>query len=188
MVGLAVDVEGAGGARCGEEVEGALLLSGVRADRRLVVEPAAPNGELFFEGGDRIFPEFINKIMSDYKVLGGKLHIAGMSNGGLSSFLIASNFPQYAWSVTGFPGLLDDASEAKLNALKSLCIAMFVGELDTGWGSQMQAQAKQLRAKGFPVAFSVEKGEEHVIGTLTGAGAGRLFEQFEKARAGNCAK
>jgi predicted peptidase len=155
----------------------------------IVVEPAAPGNALFFEpGGDTIFPDFITKIMTDYKVLGGKIHIAGMSNGGLSAFHIASKYPQYFWSVTGFPGFVDEASDAQLNALKGLCIAMYAGELDSGWPEEMAMQAKTLRAKGFPVFFAIEKGQPHVIETLRDAGAHRLFDQFEQARAGNCAK
>ena len=56
----------------------------------IVVVPAAPDGELFFEEGARVFPEFITDLLSDFKVDGGKFHIAGMSNGGLSAFYIAS--------------------------------------------------------------------------------------------------
>ena len=34
----------------------------------IVVSPAAPDGDLFFEEGDRIFPEFLKTIMADYKI------------------------------------------------------------------------------------------------------------------------
>src|SRR5713101_9358204 len=49
----------------------------------LVVAPAAPDGQLFFEDGARIFPEFLRMILADYKIEGGKFHIAGPSNGGI---------------------------------------------------------------------------------------------------------
>jgi poly(3-hydroxybutyrate) depolymerase len=42
----------------------------------IVVAPAAPDGELFFEDGDRIFPEFLKIILADYKVQDNKFHIA----------------------------------------------------------------------------------------------------------------
>src|SRR4051812_18141753 len=93
----------------------------------IVIEPAAPSGTLFFEGGERIFPAFISKILADYKIAGNKFNAAGNSNGGLSAFLIASTYPQYFWSVTGFPGFLDEATPQRLAALKGLCIHMFVG-------------------------------------------------------------
>jgi len=40
------------------------------AERRgyIVVSPAAPNGELFFEGGDRAFPAFLDQMLRDYRV------------------------------------------------------------------------------------------------------------------------
>ena len=75
------------------------------AERRcyIVVIPAAPDGQLFFEGGERIFPEFLTKILADYKIADNKFHIAGQSNGGISAFHVAASYPQYFGSVTGFP-------------------------------------------------------------------------------------
>src|SRR5215469_14075587 len=52
----------------------------------IVVVPAAPDGDLFFEGGERIFPEFLKQILADYKVQDNKFHIAGPSNGGIAAF------------------------------------------------------------------------------------------------------
>jgi poly(3-hydroxybutyrate) depolymerase len=159
------------------------------AERRgyIVVIPAAPDGQLFFEGGDRIFPEFLTKILADYRIADGKFHIAGQSNGGISAFHVAASYPQYFWSVTGFPGYLPDATAARVGALAKMCINMHVGELDTGWKEEMQQQAAQFRAKGMTVRITVEKGQSHRLDTLTGDGAARLFDQFEEARRG-CSK
>jgi len=159
------------------------------AQRRgyIVVIPAAPNGQLFFEEGARVFPAFLDQLLAEYKIRDNKFHIAGMSNGGISAFYIAAAYPQYFWSVTGFPGYLPDATPERLNALAKMCINMHVGELDSGWLDEMQQQASQFRAKGFTVKITVEKGQSHVIGTLTGEGAARLFQEIEQARQG-CAK
>ncbi len=159
------------------------------AQRRgyIVVVPAAPKGVLFFEGSERIFPEFLNRILSDYKIQDGKFHIAGVSNGGISAFHIAASHPQYFLSVTGMPGYLIEATPARLNALSKMCINMHAGELDSGWRDDMDAQAKQFRAKGYTVRFTVEKGEGHVMKTLAGAGSARLFNQFDEASHG-CVK
>ena len=154
----------------------------------IVVEPAAPNGELFFEGGERVFPAFLTKLLGDYKILDNKFHVAGNSNGGLSAFLVAAKYPQFFWSVTGFPGFLEDATPQQTSALAKLCIHMFAGELDSGWPDAMREQATKLRASGYNVTFAIEKGQPHVIRTLTGAGAARLFDQFDSARQGRCAK
>jgi len=153
----------------------------------IVIVPAAPGGELFFEHGARIFPQFIEQMLKDYNIKDGKFHIAGMSNGGLSAFHIAAAYPQYFWTVTGFPGYLPDAKPQRVAALAKLCINMHVGELDSGWLEAMQEQARQFRAKGYSVAFTVEKGQSHVIGTLAGDGAARLFDEIAKGRQG-CAK
>ena len=153
----------------------------------IVVLPAAPNGDLFFENGDRVFPAFIVKILGDFKILQNKLHIAGVSNGGLSAFHIASLYPQYFWSVTGLPGFLDDASPERMRALAKMCIYMYAGEMDPSWLRDERSEASKFRTQGFTVEFNEEKGEGHVMRTLDGKGAARLFKQFEQARQG-CGK
>src|SRR5258708_11829969 len=112
------------------------------AQRRgyIVVIPAAPNGQAFPREGARVFPEFLEKLLHDYKIRDNKFHIAGMSNGGLSAFHIAASYPQYFVSVTGFPGYLPDATPERVNALASMCIHMHVGELDAGWRRSMETQ------------------------------------------------
>jgi|SRR5579871_2021272 len=159
------------------------------AQRRdyIVVIPAAPGGQLFFEGGARVFPAFLDQLLEEYKIRDNKFHIAGMSNGGLSAFHIAALYPRYFWSVTGFPGYLDDSTPDRINALAKMCINMHVGELDSGWREAMEQQAAAFRAKGYKVRFTVEKGQSHVIGTLAGDGAVRLFEEIE-AGARGCGK
>jgi predicted peptidase len=150
----------------------------------VIILPAAPNGELFFEGGQKIFPEFLTKILHDYKVEDNKLESAGMSNGGISAFHIAASYPQYFRSITGFPGYLPDATPARLKAISKMCIFMYAGELDTGWRDDMQQQAAQFRKMGMKVQTSVEKGQGHIMATLAGDGAARLFNGFDESRKG----
>jgi poly(3-hydroxybutyrate) depolymerase len=159
------------------------------AQRRgyIVVIPAATLGHLFVDDGARVFPQFLEQLLADYKIRDGKFHIAGMSNGGRSAFHIAASYPKYFWSVTGFPGYLPDATPERVAAIRNLCINMHVGELDSGWRQQMQEQASEFRAKGMTVKYTVEPGQSHVIGSLTGEGSARLFEEIEAARQG-CSK
>jgi poly(3-hydroxybutyrate) depolymerase len=157
------------------------------AERRgyIVVLPAAPGGMLFFEGGERIFPEFLEKLRADYKILDGKFHIAGISNGGISAFHIAALYPQYFLSIHAFPGFLPEPTSARIQAISKMCINMHVGEFDQlNWTGQIQDQAAMLKKKGLHVNFSVEKGQPHRLDTFAGSGAKRLFEEFEAARAG----
>jgi predicted peptidase len=156
------------------------------ADHRgyIVVIPAAPNGRPFVGDGAKVFPEFIEQLLHEYKIRDNKFHVAGMSNGGRSAFHIAAMYPQYFWSITGLPGYLPDATPERLGALAKMCIYMHVGELDTGWLEQMQEQAALFRTKGYSVRFTVEKNEGHVMRTLAGPGSARLFNQIEEARMG----
>lgn len=157
-----------------------------QAQRRgyIVVIPAAPEGRLFFQDGARVFPAFLDQLLSAYPIRGRKFHIAGMSNGGISAFFIAAAYPKYFTSVTGFPGSLPDATPERMAALTGMCIHMHVGELDTGWRQMMEDQAAEFRAKGFTVDISVEKGQSHVMSTLMGEGAARLFDEIEKSPQG----
>ena len=158
-----------------------------QAEKRgyIVVMPAAPNGQLFFEGGERVFPGFLQQILANYKVEDGKFLAAGASNGGISAFYIASLYPQYFRSITAFPGYLPDPSVARLNAIAGMCLHMFVGEMDElGFGTPMQQEETIFRQRHMPLTFSVEKGQPHRIATLAGPGASRLFDLFEQDRHG----
>jgi hypothetical protein len=57
------------------------------------------------EGRERIFPEFLKRILADYKIQDNKFHIAGPSNGGIAAFYVASLNPEYFLSITAFPGV-----------------------------------------------------------------------------------
>lgn len=151
----------------------------------VVVAPAAPNGELFFEEGARIFPEFLKMILADYKIEAGKFHIAGPSNGGIAAFHVAAANPQYFVSVTAFPGYMWQPTTAKLQAISKMCVFMYVGENDQyRWHDEMKSEAEFLRSKGTVARYSVEKGQPHRLETLAGANATRLFDGFEETRKG----
>lgn len=150
----------------------------------IVVVPAAPDGQLFFEGGEKIFPEFLKQILADYKIRDGKFHSAGVSNGGISAFHIASLNPQYFVSITAFPGYLWENNAAHMQAISKMCsINMFVGENDPmGWQDLMKLQTDEMRARGMNAHYTVEKGQPHRIETLAGPGAARLFDIFDRCR------
>jgi poly(3-hydroxybutyrate) depolymerase len=180
-----------GGPQTMNTVDG-LLNRNLRAEAEkrgyIVIAPAAPNGELFFESGARIFPEFLKLILADYKVRDGKFHIAGPSNGGIAAFHVAAANPQYFLSVTAFPGYMWQPTAAKLQAISKLCVFMYVGENDDYmWHDEMKREAEFLRGKGTVARYTVEKGQPHRIETLAGASASRLFDNFDETRKG-CSK
>jgi poly(3-hydroxybutyrate) depolymerase len=154
----------------------------------IVVAPAAPDGQLFFENGARIFPEFLKMILGDYKIQDGRFHIAGPSNGGIAAFHVAAANPQYFISVTAFPGYMWEPTPAKLQAISKMCVFMYVGEFDEyRWHDEMKQEAAFLRSKGAIARYTVEKGQPHRLETLAGASAARLFDGFEETRSG-CSK
>jgi predicted peptidase len=154
----------------------------------IIVGPAAPDDDLFFDEGDRIFPEFLKMILADYKIQDNKFHIAGPSNGGISAFHVAAANPEYFLSVTAFPGYMWEPTDAKLQAISKMCVFMYVGEFDPyRWHAEMNREAEALRSKGTVARYSVEQGQPHRLETLAGDNAGRLFDGFAEAQKG-CSK
>ncbi|HEY2229806.1 MAG TPA: alpha/beta hydrolase-fold protein [Xanthobacteraceae bacterium] len=151
----------------------------------IVVAPAAPDDQLFFEDGARIFPEFLKMILADYKIQDNKFHIAGPSNGGIAALHIAAAHPQYFLSATAFPGYMWEPSADKLQAISKMCVFMYVGEFDPYmWHREMKREAEILRAKGTVARYSVEQGQPHRLETLAGPNARRLFDDFDETRKG----
>src|SRR5688572_15162513 len=177
-----------GGPQTMNTIEGALSRNfQAEAEQRgyIVIGPAAPDGDLFFYDGDRIFPEFLDNLLAAYKIEGGKFHVAGPSNGGIAAIHVAAKHPQYFLSATAFPGYLWQPSEAKLRALEGICAYFYIGENDEyRWHGEMQREAELLRSRGSVAQFTVEQGQPHRLETLAGPGASRLFDGFEAARRG----
>ena len=177
-----------GGPQTMNTIEGALARNfQTEAEQRgyIVIGPAAPDGDLFFYDGDRIFPEFFDNILATYKIDGGKFHVAGPSNGGIAAMHVAAKHPQYFLSATAFPGYLWQPTEAKLRKLEGICAYFYVGEHDEyRWHDEMQREAEYLSSHGSVARYSLEKDQPHRIETLAGAGAARLFDGFEAARQG----
>ena len=180
-----------GGPQTMNTVDGVLTRNfRAEAEKRgyIVVAPAAPNDELFFENGSRIFPDFLKMILADYKIADGKFHIAGPSNGGIAAFHVAAANPQYFISVTAFPGYMWEPTNAKLLAISKMCVFMYVGENDEyRWHDEMKQEAEFLRSKGAVARYAVEKSQPHRLETLAGANASRLFDNFEETKKG-CAR
>ena len=148
----------------------------------VVISPAAPDGELFFQEGDRVFPAFLDMIRKTWKVQ-GKIHIAGHSNGGLSAFHIAAKYPAYFSTVTGYPGLYQDNPEADYPAaLKGMCLYMHAGDMDPEWRDAMASEAKQMSAEGFRITFTVEPNSTHRLKAPELDLSKRLFDEIESCR------
>ena len=177
-----------GGPQTMNTIDGALARNfQAEAEKRgyIVIGPAAPDGDLFFYDGDRIFPDFLDNLLATHKIEANKFHVAGPSNGGIAAMHVAAKFPQYFLSATAFPGYLWQSSPAKLRALEGICAYFYIGENDEyRWHGEMEKEAEYLNTRGSVAQYSVEKGQPHRLETLAGAGASRLFDGFETARKG----
>jgi polyhydroxybutyrate depolymerase len=175
-----------GGPQTMNTIDGALARNfQAEAEARgyIVIGPAAPDGDLFFQTGDRIFPEFLDNLLSAHKIEDGKFHAAGPSNGGIAAMHVAAKHPRYFLSVTAFPGYLWQPTEAKLQKLDGICVYLYIGENDDyRWHDEMEREARILSSRGSVAQYTVEKGQPHRLETLAGPGASRLFAGFETAR------
>lgn len=96
------------------------------AEQRGFVVPAAPDGDLFFEEGAPVFPEFVVQRRPERL-----LHCGPVS----------AIFPV----LTGFPGYLIDATAPRVKALSSMCIDMHAAS----W-----TQSEQFHVLGQRVRFT----------------------------------
>ena len=150
------------------------------ASRRgwIVISPVAPGGKLFFEGSETLIPEFLARTAQQYPPEGGKYHLSGVSNGGISSFRVAVNHPELVHSILVAPGYAKPEDTPKLNVLKDIPIAMFVGEQDTQWVQSMQATKDELDRLGIQASLTILPNEGHVLRSLTGDQLFDLLDSF----------
>src|SRR5271155_542992 len=100
----------------------------------VVISPAAASGENFYTGLEQELPLLLDEVAQSVRVEGGKVHLAGISNGGLSAYRVITEFPDCFLSLTVLPGVPPDARAfAALKNLKGIPIAAFVGGDDTAW-------------------------------------------------------
>lgn len=147
----------------------------------IVLSPVAPDGVLFFQGAEGVLPEFLAWTATLLKPEGGKYHLAGISNGGISAFRIALNRPELFHDLLVLPGFpQNDQDFQRLNTLTTLPVMMFVGENDDGWVQRMEATEAALNSLGGQVELEIVRGEGHVIQSL--GGGERLFDFLEENR------
>ncbi|MHC4989369.1 MAG: nuclear transport factor 2 family protein [Planctomycetota bacterium] len=135
----------------------------------IVVSPAAPNGQRFFEGGERVIPPLLDAISGEFAIEGNAFHLAGNSNGGRGAFRVAGLHPDRFLSLTvlpGFPPAAED--EARLERLKDMPVFMYVGGDDRRWRERTEQTRVSLEALGVDVQATVLTGEGHVPPSLDG--------------------
>jgi len=146
----------------------------------MVVSPVAPDGQLFFSGSSATLMELMDSVAATYPPEGGKFHLAGVSNGGLSAYRIALDAPERFASLLIAPGFPpDDADRANLKRLVKIPVASYVGEHDSSWREASVRTVRELNRLGGRATLTVSPGEGHVLRKIT---ARQLFDVLDKAR------
>jgi predicted esterase len=172
----------AGGRQNDESVRGALARYWeAEALRRgyIVFSPVAPAGKPFYESGAELIPEFLRRQLAAFRIEGGKFHVAGSSNGAVSAFAVAVRHPELFHSLTalaGFPA--ERADFDRLDRLRELRIALFVGEGDLYWKEGMERTRERLASLGQPVYFEVLPRNGHFLPALSFEKSARIFDRM----------
>ena len=146
----------------------------------VVVSPAAPNGELYFQGSEVLLPPLVDWIESWVMLEGGAPHVAGISNGGISSFRYAAENPDRVRSIVVFPGFpQSEADREALEELTGVPIRLFVGENDSGWLEAAEEAAATLQGLGGDAELAIVPGEGHILAaTADGTAVFDLLDSF----------
>ena len=160
-----------GGSQDERTVDGGFRYWGEQAATRgwIVVSPAASSGVLFFRGGEILIPALLAEIRHEFKVEHGRFHVAGISNGGLSAFRVATLYPEDFLSITTLPGAPPSKADwDRLPVVANMPVRMFGGSEDESWVRSMQKAERELRRLGADVQLEVFEGEGHVPRSLRG--------------------
>ena len=145
----------------------------------VVVSPAAIDGMLFFRGAERVIPELLDYIATRFNPPNGKVHLSGISNGGLSAFHIALKHPARFSSLAVYAGFPPEENGwRRLDTLKGLRIAMYVGEEDVYWKNNMDRLKAAFDSLGIDVHYDILPDTGHVLRALKGTGAAPVFDKI----------
>ena len=145
----------------------------------VVISPAAPEGESFYAGAENELPNLLDEISKLVLFEGGKAHLAGVSNGGLSAYRAITEYPNRFLSLTVLPGIPpDDRAFSALDRLKGIPVAAFVGGEDSGWVRGSRETKEKLDRLGIENTLEVVSGEGHVVGL----DPSKLFDLLDKRR------
>jgi predicted esterase len=133
----------------------------------VIISPVAPQGQLFYEDSASYLPKLLDEISKSIKFENNKVHLSGISNGGLSAFQLALDYPELFHSLLVAPGFPPNEDDFKnLDKINSIPIVMYVGEQDTSWVTQMQRTEQALKALGAKVTLTLVPNSGHIISDL----------------------
>lgn len=144
----------------------------------IIVSPIAPRGQLFFKGAEQFLPEFLGILREQLPVEGNSFHLAGVSNGGISAFRIATQIPELFRSLVVLPGFPSGEDFSELENLRGLPVAMFVGEFDSTWVQEMDKTQQELIRLEVNSSLEIVPGDGHFISGLSGEQIFNLLDSY----------
>lgn len=130
----------------------------------VVISPAAPEGTNFYSGAESELTNLLDEVSKSVAFEGGKVHLAGVSNGGLSAYRVITEYPARFLSLTVLPGVPpDERAFHALGSLKGIPVAAFVGGENAGWLRGSQDTKQKLNDLGIENTLEVVAGAGHVI-------------------------
>ncbi|MBI2940346.1 MAG: hypothetical protein HYY04_07880 [Chloroflexi bacterium] len=118
----------------------------------------------FIDEAGRTF-EILDEVLACYGGDAAKVHIAGVSNGGLVAFALMLARPDRFATLLGAPGSFsrqDPAAWAR--ALAGRAVFNGVGSNDDGWKSEVKATHDALVAAGVESVYVEFAGQGHIVG------------------------
>jgi poly(3-hydroxybutyrate) depolymerase len=146
----------------------------------IVVVPAAPTpGRPFYvgEGSVNLIPDIVDAMRAAYPVKDGKMHVAGHSNGGVTAFRAAIRWPELFQSLTVIAGVpAEDVDFDRLERLKGMKIALFVGVSDIDWKGAMAETRQVMNQLGIESSFAIVPRSGHLLDALSFEKSGPVFD------------
>lgn len=118
----------------------------------------------FIDDAQRTF-KIVDEVLACYGGDASKVHLAGVSNGGLAAFALMLRRPERFATLLGAPGAFpvntDAADWAK--ALAGRAVFNGVGANDDGWKSDVKATHDALVAAGIDSVYVEFAGQRHIV-------------------------
>ena len=126
-----------------------------------VATPVSPNGQSFWGANAAKVRQLITLLQARDDIAGGKVLLAGISNGGISSLEIASLHPEEYLGVVAVPALANDDS---VRNLAGFPIFLRIGSEDQlGWASRYDATVRAMNKAGAVVDAKLVDGAPHRV-------------------------
>jgi len=129
----------------------------------LVAVPISPNNRSFRGStNNQIIVQLIKELQKREDVRSGKVLLAGVSNGGMSSLEIARRNPEKYFGVAAIPAI--SSENTKNDSLKGFPVYLRIGGADSlGWADQFDSTVESLSSAGVELNADILDGAPHMF-------------------------